>query len=141
MKLFIIIFSVCVLIYVLILSINFFSSPQGIGLQNKELQACPNTPNCVSSQSNGEHFIEPLNTDMKKLRKLLQDLPRVKIIEDTDNYLYATFSTPLMRYIDDVEFLYDDKSKLIHVRSASRIGHSDFGKNRERVEMIRSALE
>jgi uncharacterized protein (DUF1499 family) len=64
-------------------------------------------------------------------------MERTNIITETDNYLYAEFTSKLMGFVDDVEFLLDDSAKVIHVRSASRLGQSDLGVNRKRIEAIR----
>jgi uncharacterized protein (DUF1499 family) len=71
---------------------------------------------------------------MAKLKGAIESLGKTKIITATDNYLYAEFTSALMGFVDDVEFLVDDQAKVIHVRSASRLGESDFGVNRKRIE-------
>ncbi|AOW98682.1 hypothetical protein BJP34_03780 [Moorena producens PAL-8-15-08-1] len=122
--------------------------PTNIGIQSSgQLAPCPNTPNCVSSYSqDAEHGIEPLAYNstpteaMAKLKIVIENLERTQVIEEKDNYLYAQFTTPLMGFVDDVEFLLDDSAKVIHVRSASRLGKSDLGVNRKRVEIIRAEL-
>jgi uncharacterized protein (DUF1499 family) len=63
----------------------------------------------------------------------------VEVVTDNGNYLYATFTTPLMKYVDDTEFLFMGDG-IVHVRSASRVGHSDLGANAERIERLRKAL-
>ena len=63
------------------------------------------------------------------------------VVRHEGNYLYAEFRTKLMRFVDDVEFLFDEKAGLIHVRSASRLGRRDFGVNRARIEALRSRIE
>ena len=67
-------------------------------------------------------------------------MPRTNIIKETNNYLYAEFASKLMGFVDDVEFYLDDNSKTIQVRSASRLGESDLGVNRQRIEGIRTLL-
>lgn len=121
--------------------------PTNIGVQSEKLAPCPNSPNCVSSQSqDAEHKIAPLAynstaTEARaKLKQVIESLDRTKIITETDNYLYAEFTSKLMGFVDDVEFLIDDNSKVIHVRSASRLGQSDLGVNRKRIETIREKL-
>ena len=61
-------------------------------------------------------------------------------MSESSNYLHYTFTTPLWGFIDDVEFRLDASKQLFHVRSASRIGYSDLGTNRKRIEMIRARL-
>lgn len=121
--------------------------PANIGIVSGKLAACPASPNCVSSFSqDAEHQIEPLTyissatEAMAKLKGAIESLGKTKIISATDNYLYAEFSSALMGFVDDVEFLVDDGAKVIHVRSASRLGESDLGVNRKRIESIRAQL-
>jgi len=64
-----------------------------------------------------------------------------KVVKSEPDYLYAQFTTKLMKYVDDVEFWYDPAAKVIQVRSASRVGRGDLGVNRKRIEAVRSALE
>jgi uncharacterized protein (DUF1499 family) len=77
---------------------------------------------------------------MADLKKVIESLEKTQIITETENYLYAEFTTKLMGFVDDVEFLMDDTAKVIHVRSASRLGKSDLGVNRQRIETIRTKL-
>ncbi|MBW4647863.1 MAG: DUF1499 domain-containing protein [Kastovskya adunca ATA6-11-RM4] len=121
--------------------------PDNLGVRDRQLAPCPNTPNCVSSQSpitDKEHSIEALSYNstpaeaMSQLKTTLQSMERVNIISETEDYLYTEFTTALMGFVDDVEFLIDDSAKVIHVRSASRLGKSDLGVNRQRVESIRA---
>lgn len=119
--------------------------PTNIGILSGKLAACPSTPNCVNSQSlDTQSKITPLayNSNpteaMSKLKTVIGDMERTKIITETDNYLYAEFTSKLMGFVDDVEFLLDDNAKVIQVRSASRLGESDLGVNRQRIETIRA---
>jgi len=119
--------------------------PTNIGVQAGKLAACPSSPNCVSSQSlDAEHKIEPLTYNsttveaMAQLKKVIESEERTKILSETPNYLYAEFSSKLMGFVDDVEFYLDEAAKFIHVRSASRLGQSDLGVNRKRIETIRA---
>jgi uncharacterized protein (DUF1499 family) len=123
--------------------------PNYIGIQEPgQLAPCPSTPNCVSSFSqDAQHTIAPLTYDstpteaMANLKTVIQTMERTKIIEETENYLYAEFKSKLMGFVDDVEFLIEPKAKVIQVRSASRLGESDLGVNRKRIEMIRAKLK
>lgn len=122
--------------------------PTTLGVHNGRLAPCPKTPNCVSSQSSdGVHKIEPLTYTssaveaIANLKTVIQNMERTKIITETSNYLYAEFTSAIMRFVDDVEFYLDEREKVIHVRSASRLGQSDLGVNRKRVEAIRAKLQ
>ncbi|HIK18724.1 MAG TPA: DUF1499 domain-containing protein [Leptolyngbyaceae cyanobacterium M33_DOE_097] len=122
--------------------------PTNLGLQsNGGLLACPNSPNCVSSYSTDtEHAIAPLaptdslEATFQKLKALLETKSNVKLITATDDYLYAEFTSALMGFVDDVEFYLDPTAGVIQVRSASRLGESDLGVNRKRIEAIRTEL-
>lgn len=118
--------------------------PSLLGAQGGHLQPCPERPNCVSSQSpDPEHFVEPIVFEgsarqaMQALKQAIDDSPRAEVIRADDNYLYAEFTSKLMGFVDDVEFYFDNRTKLIEVRSASRLGESDLGVNRKRVEALR----
>ncbi|ALF55803.1 hypothetical protein ACX27_27825 [Nostoc piscinale CENA21] len=122
--------------------------PNNLGVNNGRLAACPNSPNCVSSQSTDAiHQIAPLtfNTSPEQaianLKSVIQSLPRTTIITETQDYLYAEFKSALMGFVDDVEFYLDREANIFHVRSASRLGQSDLGVNRKRIETIRAELQ
>ncbi len=116
--------------------------PNNLGVKDGKLAPCPGTPNCVNSQSdNPQSKIEPLPlVAITDLRKIIEGMEGTKIIEQTDNYLYAEFKTKLMGFVDDVEFYLEPNENVIHVRSASRLGKSDLGVNRKRIELIREKL-
>lgn len=117
--------------------------PNNLGVKSGLLVACPSSPNCVSSQVADErHSIAPLtfsgdpDAAFARLATLLKNRADTKIIEAADNYLRVEFRTRF--FVDDGEFLLDRERKTINLRSASRIGYSDLGKNRNRVEEIRN---
>jgi uncharacterized protein (DUF1499 family) len=117
--------------------------PGNLGAREGRLAPCKRSPNCVSSQADPadrEHYIAPLAFagTIAELRQAIEKLPRVTVIREAPDYLYAEFRTLLLRYVDDVEFLKADG--VLHVRSASRLGRRDFGVNRRRVEEIRALL-
>ena len=121
--------------------------PTNIGVTDGKLLACPNSPNCVSSQStDAEHKIAPLTYTgdpakaLADLKAVITNTPRTKIITADGNYLYAEFTSALMGYVDDVEFYLNADKGVIELRSASRLGQSDLGANRDRIEAIRAQL-
>jgi uncharacterized protein (DUF1499 family) len=125
------------------------TAPTNIGINDGLLTACPATPNCVNSQtatSDAEHSIKPIEIGgatparMADLKLAIKSMPRSTIITETNNYLYAEFTSQLMGFVDDVEFYFDSDGKSIQVRSASRLGESDLGVNRQRIEEIRSLV-
>ncbi|HEU4403085.1 MAG TPA: DUF1499 domain-containing protein [Candidatus Polarisedimenticolia bacterium] len=121
--------------------------PVALGPHAGRLAPCPASPNCVSSQAAGDgHFVKPLRFEgvageaWRRLREVLLALPRVRIVAATPLYLRAEFRSPLFGLVDDVEFLLDETAGRIEIRSASRVGYSDLGANRRRVEEIRRRL-
>lgn len=78
---------------------------------------------------------------MRRLREVIEAIPRARIVSQDTHYLHAECTSRLFRFVDDVEFLIDDERKEIHFRSASRAGHSDLGVNRRRMEAITSAFQ
>ena len=123
--------------------------PASLGVTNGLLAACPHSPNCVCSQAPAQdvtHAIAPLSFEgdpaaaFARLRNVVVKLSGAKLITSRDDYLHFEFVTPLMGFIDDVEFLLDAAGRTIHFRSASRLGYSDLGANRKRIESIRSAF-
>lgn len=124
--------------------------PNNLGVNQGKLAACPDSPNCVSSQCPSEdqqHYLEPLSYSsdsgqeaIAQLKQIIQGMERTAIISEQDNYLYAEFTSKLMGFVDDVEFYVDEEQKVIQVRSASRLGKSDLGVNRKRVEAIREIM-
>jgi uncharacterized protein (DUF1499 family) len=117
--------------------------PNNLGIENGKLAPCPPSPNCVCSQSSDPvNQIAPLTFTstpeqaLTKLKSIIQSLPRTTIIRETDDYLYVEFKSALMGFVDDVEFYIDHNNQLIHLRSASRLGYSDLGVNRQRMTTI-----
>lgn len=129
---------------------NFFAGtrPTNLGVKAGKLAPCPNSPNCVVSQGtqDREHAIAPISytvdkaTALAKLKAVIAAQPRATLIEQTEDYLYAEFTSQLMGFVDDVEFYFDSDEPVIQVRSASRLGESDLGVNRKRIEAIRTAF-
>jgi len=118
--------------------------PESTGFKHGKLAECPGKPNCVSSMAKDEtQYIKPFlySTDFNKAKDALLEsvrkMKRSKIISDSGNYIHAEFRSKIFGFTDDVEFLIDEKAKTIHVRSASRVGYSDMGVNRKRVEILR----
>jgi uncharacterized protein (DUF1499 family) len=117
--------------------------PDNLGVSNGRLAPCQRTPNCVSSQADPidkEHYIAPIEFrgSMQSLRPAIAALPLATIVTAQGDYLYAEFRTPILRFVDDVEFL--KAGDLLHVRSASRLGRRDFKANRNRVEQLRALI-
>ncbi len=119
--------------------------PDNLGATAGKLAPCPSSPNCVCSQGgDAGHAVEPISytgTDpLGKLAAVVGSMNGGKVILKENNYLHAEFTSRIFRFVDDVEFLVDPEAKVIQCRSASRVGHSDLGVNRQRIEAIRKAF-
>ena len=119
--------------------------PPDLGLHAGRLRPCPSTPNCVSSETGtgADQRVAPFPApggvqDMGRLAGVVAALPRTTIVSDDGTYLHAESTSLIMRFVDDVEFRYDAKDGVIHVRSASRLGKSDMGVNGKRVKELRA---
>ena len=109
--------------------------------------ACPASPNCVSSFApDKKHQIGPLKYSASKemqlmrLKTVILKMSNARIVAEKENYLHAEFTSKVFRFVDDAEFLLDEKTKTLYFRSASRLGYGDFGVNRKRIEVIKSRL-
>lgn len=122
-----------------------------LGLNNGRLVPCPKTPNCVNTQATDEkHFIQPIHFTgtrqeaQDRLLKILKAWERTKITIVQENYIRVEFTSKIFRFVDDVEFYFPitkAKKIIIHIRSASRVGYSDLGANRKRIEQIRNKFK
>jgi uncharacterized protein (DUF1499 family) len=120
------------------------SDPPKVQWVHGRLSACPKSPNCVSSESDiTSSRVEPL-TFKGPPEKAWNDLKETvremggKIEGEHDGYLWATFTSRIFRFVDDVELRMVSTDGIIHVRSGSRVGYSDLGVNRRRVEKLRT---
>ena len=128
--------------------------PDNLGLREGKLKPPSKTPNSVSSQAAlwPDHpqrdyaAIAPLPLQgdgpatIARLAQLIESIDGARIVERRPDYLYARFTTPLMRFVDDAEFWFDPAAGVVQVRSASRVGRGDLGVNRARVEALRARL-
>ncbi|MAI56647.1 MAG: hypothetical protein CMP93_05295 [Gammaproteobacteria bacterium] len=114
----------------------------------ERFKECPPAPNCVSSETPSRaRFIERFKTGDRPveswnlLNRILEKTSNCRIISQDSSYIHAEFRTRLFRFVDDVEFRLESETSEIAVRSASRVGFSDLGTNRRRLERIRGELE
>ena len=130
----------------IVLSIASRKQPE-LGLVNGQLRPCPATPNCVCSEWPGAGaFIEPLHYSIARdaaWDSIKQAIISTggEIVHEQNAYLQTRYVTPLLRYVDDVELRLDEDRHVIHIRSASRVGRSDLGANRQRVSRIKNAFD
>lgn len=122
--------------------------PDDLGLRDGHLAACPSSPNCVVSEdTDAGHQIAPISYQGSRdaaretLLKVLSVVPQAEVVKKRDDYVRVEFSTRIMGFVDDGEFYFPPDEKVIQVRSASRLGESDLGVNRRRIEQIRLAMQ
>lgn len=121
--------------------------PDDLGVVDGQLTACPDSPNCVSSQSSDPaHAMPPIPVPqnepdmMARIARTIAQQPRARIVTHNDHYLHAEFRSFLFRFVDDVEFFLDDSQHVVHFRSASRVGYSDLGANRRRMQRLKELI-
>jgi uncharacterized protein (DUF1499 family) len=135
----------------IILAMPLFSCagtrPSNLGVKDSRLAACPLSPNCVSSDdADISHRIpafqlaRPADGAWRKVRSTIAGQPRTKIITQSHDYLHAECSSWFFGFVDDLELHLRATQDIIAVRSAARLGHSDFGVNRKRIENLRIEL-
>jgi uncharacterized protein (DUF1499 family) len=111
------------------------------------LKACPSSPNCVSSQASGSHaiapflLIQPSEENWQKVISALAEMARTKVIHADETRLHAEVTSLIFRFVDEIDFIFNKAEKRVDIRSASRIGYSDFGVNRQRLERLRQTLQ
>lgn len=130
----------------LLLSACSGTPAENLGAHDGKLAPCPSSPNCVSSQaSDADHQIAPLpllgdvQNTRETLLKLINGQPSARLVEQNTLYLRAEYTSDLLRFVDDVEFLI--AADAVQVRSASRVGYSDLGVNRKRIEQLRQRMQ
>lgn len=122
--------------------------PGNLGVKNGILAPCPESPNCISTQTAGGYpQAQPLHYDgntaaaRARILAIINATPRTRIISADNNYIHVEYRSRIFRFVDDVEFYFDEANSNIHFRSASRIGSSDLNGNPRRMAAIRAAFE
>lgn len=130
-------------------------------LVNQKLIPCGKKPNCVSSEDSREtHSIAPLNfsVDVEKAKAALVSIIKEmegeiviqKELKSTENnsgeiannlYIEAVFTSKFFKFKDDLALLLNTKENKISLRSASRVGYSDFKVNLKRTQRFRELFE
>ena len=142
------IFCISLLLIIILLS-SLSKRPTNLGILNGRLAPAPSSPTAVStfaSLNDEQHYIAPISSsksrvkDKETIKALLATWPRTQLITETQNYLHYECTSLVFRFVDDLEIYIDETTNLIHFRSASRVGHSDFGLNRKRVNHLKSKM-
>ncbi len=124
------------------------SRPENLGVVKGNLRGCPDSPNCVSTaavdvshHAPGIAFTGSVADARNRLFQIMSQMPRTTLVTEDQNYLHFECRSRLFRFVDDLEFLIDPDARVIQVRSASRVGYSDLGVNRARVNQVRTAFD
>lgn len=138
----------CVMLFSMVFFVACSGGAKGLGVRDGKLSPCPGSPNCVVSQgTGGSHYVDPIeyagtrDEAFEKLKNIILSQKQAKIIKETDDYMHVEYRSKLFRFVDDVEFYFPENASVIHMRSASRVGYSDLGVNRKRMEDIRSLFK
>lgn len=151
MKIVLIIISTLILAPIIVFFVLGLMSQSGEakGIVEGKLTKCPDKPNCICTEFEADvtHYIDPVvfsqgNTSavLSRLKNSVRDMGG-SIQAENDNYLAATFSSSIFRFVDDLEIRIDRDQKMIHLRSASRVGYSDRGVNKKRIERLKNLYE
>lgn len=123
------------------------SRPPDMGIVAGALRPCPGSPNCVSSDAplDDDHHVPAFvltgeGDPWMAVRAAVDAMSRTTIVTDTGDYLHAEYRIAVFGFVDDLELHLRPDAGVIAVRSASRVGHSDLGVNRRRVEDLRERL-
>ena len=138
------------IVFVVMVSATRLSGPpeaHGLGVEKGLLKRCPDSPNCVSSQcEDGLHYLAPiamtasLEKTIEAITAVLSRRNGVRVTTCKDDYVHAIATSRIMRFVDDIEFVVDEANRVIHFRSASRVGYHDLGVNRKRMESLLAEL-
>ena len=118
------------------------------GLVEGKLSKCPNKPNCVCSEQKDDvnHYIDPIvipqnitSDPLPILKKVIIDMGGT-ICTEKENYIASTFSSSIFGFVDDFEIRVDSIQKVIHIRSASRVGYGDMGVNKKELKYSKNYI-
>ncbi len=139
---------VAIAVVILFMAIKNIKTPAGLGVVDGKLLPLPKSPNAVSSQTEDmDKKVDPfpfksnLNKTKEGIKKALLSYGGIEIIKETTDYIHAVSTTGRMKFHDDLEFYFDHKAGLVHFRSASRVGYSDMGVNKERYDRLKGLYQ
>lgn len=148
MKTFLILVLCLIVAIIVLMFIRGMMSKHGtaLGLTDGHLYKCADKPNCVYTEDpeDQSHYLSPISITHPASLSIIKDIIRTMggtIQLQNDSYIAATFTSSLFRFVDDLEIRVDSEESLIHIRSASRVGYSDFGVNKKRVELLKQLYQ
>ena len=147
---FISIFIICLLVLAVLFLLGRYSQNQPPRTQDVAiLDACPASLNCVCSEypQDQAHYVEAIDllnitqiNDLSLVAAVITSMGGDIVVKKQD-YLSVTFKSRIFGFVDDFEIRLDNQNNRLHIRSASRVGRSDLGANKLRVEAFRKEFE
>ena len=124
-------------IFFLAIVISFsFLFPSSSFASHVDLKPCIEVAHCVREEWEVNNFDRPF----EKIKSIIENTPRTEIVEINGDYLHAEATSKWMKYIDDLEVSFVPESNILLIRSESRVGESDLGVNKKRVDLLKSKM-
>ena len=121
---------------ILFLLLYLLVMPSTVMASHIELKPCVQLSHCVREELN----VESIDSPYEKVKSIIENSPRTKIVESDGDYLHAEVTSRIMKYVDDLEISFSQEKNNLLIRSESRVGDGDFGVNRKRVDLLLSNL-
>ena len=119
---------------ILIISNIFF--PSSSFASHVDLKPCIEVAHCVREEWEVNNIEEPF----EEIKSIIENSPRIEIVEINGDYLHAEATSKWMKYVDDLEVSFLPESNILLIRSESRVGESDLGVNKKRVDLLKSKM-
>ena len=122
---------------IIFLSILIFSSflfPSSSYASHVDLKPCIEVAHCIREEWKVNNIEKPF----EKIKSIIAGTPRTDIVEINGDYLHAEAKSKWMKYVDDLEVSFLPETNILLIRSESRVGESDLGVNKKRVDLLKS---
>ena len=122
--------------FLAILIISNFFFPSSSFASHVDLKPCIEVAHCVREEWEVNNIEEPF----EEIKSIIENSPRIEIVEINGDYLHAEATSKWMKYVDDLEVSFLPESNILLIRSESRVGESDLGVNKKRVDLLKSKM-
>ena len=122
--------------FLAILIFSSFIFPPSSFASHVDLKPCIEVAHCVRDEWDVNNIEEPF----EEIKSIIENTPRTKIVEINGDYLHAEATSKWMKYVDDLEVSFVPESNILLIRSESRVGDSDLGVNKKRVDLLKSKM-
>jgi len=123
-------------LFILFLLLSGLIVPSSVMASHIEIKPCIQISHCVREELN----VERIDSSFEKVKSIVENIPRTKIVESDGDYIHAEVTSRIMKYVDDLEISFSPENNNLIIRSESRVGDGDFGVNRKRVDLIINKL-